>query len=173
MADDDHSAPAIRAEAIESLLIEKGLISAADIDEVVERYNDRIGPLNGARVVARAWRDPRFKRALLEDGTAAIAQFAFEGGQTEKLVVVDVADRVLRAAADRARQLLLRRHQRRPGAAAPSATAAPAGRRRAPTAPAPCPSSWRARCGWSPRSRWWPRWTSRAPTSACWWRGRR
>jgi nitrile hydratase len=91
---DDHSAPAIRAEAIESLLIEKGLISAADIDEVVERYNDRIGPLNGARVVARAWRDQEFKRALLEDGTAAIAQFAFEGGQTEKLVVVENTDRV-------------------------------------------------------------------------------
>jgi len=91
---DDHSAPAIRAEAIESLLIEKGLISAAEIDEVVERYNDRIGPLNGARVVALAWRDPEFKRALLEDGTAAIARFAFEGGQTEKLVVVENTDRV-------------------------------------------------------------------------------
>jgi len=91
---DDHSAPAIRAEAIESLLIEKGLISAADIDEVVERYNDRIGPLNGARVVARAWRDPTFKRALLADGTAAIAEFAFEGAQTEKLVVVENTDRV-------------------------------------------------------------------------------
>ena len=91
---DDHSAPAIRAEAIESLLIEKGLISATEIDEVVERYNDRIGPLNGARVVAHAWRDPEFKRALLEDGSAAIAQFAFEGGQTEKLVVVENTDRV-------------------------------------------------------------------------------
>ena len=90
----DRSAPAIRAEAIESLLIEKGLISAADIDAVVERYNDRIGPVNGARVVARAWRDPDFKRALLADGTAAIAEFAFEGGQTEKLVVVENTDRV-------------------------------------------------------------------------------
>jgi nitrile hydratase len=91
---DDHSAPAIRAEAIESLLIEKGLISAAEIDAVVERYNDRIGPLNGARVVARAWCDPRFKRALLADGTAAIAEFAFEGGETEKLVVVENTDKV-------------------------------------------------------------------------------
>ena len=52
---------AIRAEAIESLLIEKGLITAAEVDEVVERYNERIGPLNGARVVARAWRDAAFK----------------------------------------------------------------------------------------------------------------
>jgi nitrile hydratase subunit alpha len=80
---------AIRAEAIESLLIEKGLITAAEVDEVVERYNERIGPLNGARVVARAWRDAAFKHALLEDATAAVAPFEFEGGQTEKLVVVE------------------------------------------------------------------------------------
>jgi nitrile hydratase subunit alpha len=85
----DDRAPAVRAEAIESLLVEKGLLSASDIDDVVERYNDRTGPLNGARVVARAWRDPVFKRELLEDGTAAVAAFEFEGGQTEKLVVVE------------------------------------------------------------------------------------
>jgi nitrile hydratase len=86
---DERNAAAIRAEAIESLLIEKGLITAAAVDEVVERYNERIGPLNGARVVARAWRDPAFKQALLADGTAAVAPFQFEGGQTEKLVVVE------------------------------------------------------------------------------------
>ncbi len=85
----DPHALAIRAEAIESLLIEKGLISAADVDAVVERYNDRTGPLNGAKVVARAWCDPAFKRALLADGTATVAKFEFEGGQTEKLVVVE------------------------------------------------------------------------------------
>ena len=90
----DHHEPAIRAEAIESLLIEKGLIASSDIDEVVERYNDRTGPLNGARVVARAWRDGAFKKALLADGTAAVASFAFEGGQTEKLVVVENTARV-------------------------------------------------------------------------------
>jgi len=90
----DHHEPAIRAEAIESLLIEKGLIASADIDEVVERYNDRIGPLNNARVMARAWRDPAFKQALLADATAAVAPFAFEGGQTEKLVVVENTPRV-------------------------------------------------------------------------------
>lgn len=90
----DYHEPAIRAEAIESLLIEKGLIASSDIDEVVERYNDRTGPLNGARVVARAWRDPAFKTALLADGTAAVASFAFEGGQTEKLVVVENTARV-------------------------------------------------------------------------------
>jgi len=90
----DHRAPAVRAEAIESLLIEKGLITAAAVDEVVERYNDRTGPLNGARVVARAWRDADFKRALLADATAAVAPFAFEGGQTEKLVVVENSPKV-------------------------------------------------------------------------------
>jgi nitrile hydratase subunit alpha len=90
----DDRAPAIRAEAIESLLIEKGLITASAVDEVVERYNDRTGPLNGARVVARAWRDPAFKQALLADGTAAVAPFAFEGGQTEKLVVVENTPKV-------------------------------------------------------------------------------
>ena len=66
----------------------------SSVDEVVERYNERVGPLNGARVVARAWRDPAFKRALLADGTAAVEIFAFEGGQTEKLVVVENTPKV-------------------------------------------------------------------------------
>ncbi len=91
---EERNPAAIRAEAIESLLIEKGLMTAADVDDVVERYNERIGPLNGARVVARAWRDPAFKQALLDDGTAAIAPYEFEGGQTEKLVVVENTPRV-------------------------------------------------------------------------------
>jgi nitrile hydratase subunit alpha len=91
---EERNPAAIRAEAIESLLIEKGLITAADVDEVVERYNERIGPLNGARVVARAWRDSTFKQALLNDGTAAVAPYEFEGGQTEKLVVVENTSKV-------------------------------------------------------------------------------
>jgi nitrile hydratase subunit alpha len=91
---EERNPAAIRAEAIESLLIEKGLISAADVDEVVERYNERIGPLNGARVVARAWRDSAFKQALLKNGTAAVAPYEFEGGQTEKLVVVENTPKV-------------------------------------------------------------------------------
>jgi nitrile hydratase len=90
----DYRAPAVRAEAIEALLIEKGLITAAAVDEVVERYNDRTGPMNGARVVARAWCDAHFKRALLADATAAVAPFAFEGGQTEKLVVVENSPKI-------------------------------------------------------------------------------
>jgi nitrile hydratase len=80
---------AVRAAALESLLIERGLITAAAVDEVIATYNDRVGPMNGARVVARAWVDAGFRERLLADGTAAIAEFAFEGGQTEKLVVVE------------------------------------------------------------------------------------
>lgn len=87
MSDDDPQA--LRAEALESLLIDRGLLTSAAVDDVIATYNDRVGPMNGARVVARAWRDPAFKARLLADGTAAIAEFEFEGGQTEKLVVVE------------------------------------------------------------------------------------
>lgn len=93
MASDDDAHPpapqALRAEALESLLIERGLLTADAVDEVIGTYNDRIGPMNGARVVARAWVDPAFRARLLADGTAAIAEFGFEGAQTEKLVVVE------------------------------------------------------------------------------------
>jgi len=92
MTDHDHTPPtpqAIRAEALESLLIEKGLMSAEAVDAVIVRYSERVGPMNGARVVARAWSDADFRKRLLEDGTAAIEEFGFEGGQTEKLVVVE------------------------------------------------------------------------------------
>lgn len=78
---------AIRAEALESLLVEKGLLQPEQVDAVIARYNERVGPLNGARVVARAWTDPEFKARLLDNGTAAIEEFAFEGGQVDKLVV--------------------------------------------------------------------------------------
>jgi len=88
---DDHSVSqqAIRAEAIESLLIDKGLLSEEAVDEVIVQYNDRVGPMNGARMVARAWKDPAFKLRLLSDGTGAVAEFGFTGGQVEKLVVVE------------------------------------------------------------------------------------
>lgn len=81
--------PAIRAEALESLLIERGFLTAADVDDVIEQYNERVGPMNGARVVARAWVDPAYKARLLADGTAAIAELGVGGAQTEKLVVVE------------------------------------------------------------------------------------
>jgi nitrile hydratase len=85
----DEKPQAIRAEAIESLLVEKGLLSAEDVDSVIARFNERVGPMNGARVVAKAWCDETFKAALLADGTEAVAPFGFEGGQVDKLVVVE------------------------------------------------------------------------------------
>jgi nitrile hydratase len=90
----EHGAPdprALRAEALEALLAEKGLVDAAAIDAVVRRYEQDVGPLNGARVVARAWRDPDFKRRLLADGAAAIAELGLGGTQAERLVVVENA----------------------------------------------------------------------------------
>ena len=90
----DDQAQAIRTEALESLLIERGLLTAEAVDEVIATYNDRVGPMNGARVVARAWTDPAFRERLLADGTAAIAEFGFEGAQTEKLVVAENTARV-------------------------------------------------------------------------------
>ena len=80
---------ALRAEALESLLTEKGLVDADRIDETISFYNERVGPMNGAQVVARAWRDADFKARLLADGTAAIDEFGFSGGQVDKLVVVE------------------------------------------------------------------------------------
>lgn len=85
---------AIRAEALEAILVEKGLLSPEDVDSVITRYSERVGPMNGARVVARAWLDPAFRQALLDDGTAAIAEYQFEGGQVEKLVVVENTETV-------------------------------------------------------------------------------
>ncbi len=80
---------ALRAEALEALLIEQGVISEHAVDDTVALFNDRVGPLNGARVVARAWLDPAFREALLADGTAAIEPFGFQGGEVQKLVVVE------------------------------------------------------------------------------------
>lgn len=85
----EHEPQAIRTEAIESLLIEKGLLTPTAVDEVIARYAERVGPMNGARIVARAWKDPEFKKRLLTNGTAAIEEFDLEGGQVEKLVVVE------------------------------------------------------------------------------------
>jgi len=85
----EHAPQAARAEAIESLLQERGLLAPEAVDAVIERYNERMGPMNGARVVARAWSDPAFKRALLENATEAVEGFAFEGGEIQKLVVVE------------------------------------------------------------------------------------
>jgi nitrile hydratase len=88
------SAAALRAKAIESLLVEKGLLASDAIDRVVEIYEKDVGPLNGAKVVARAWCDPGYKRRLLEDGTAAVAELGFGGLQGAHLVVVENTPKV-------------------------------------------------------------------------------
>jgi nitrile hydratase len=88
------SAPALRAKAIEALLVEKGLLASDAIDRLVEIYEKDVGPLNGAKVVARAWSDPAYKRRLLKDATAAIAELGFGGVQGEHMVVVENSARV-------------------------------------------------------------------------------
>ena len=81
--------PALRMKALESLLVEKQLIDPKALDAVVELYEHKIGPHNGARVVARAWTDPAYKERLLRDGTAAIAELGYSGVQGEDMVVVE------------------------------------------------------------------------------------
>ena len=80
---------ALRTKALESLLIEKGVISTDAVDEIVRTYEQDIGPLNGARVVARAWADPDYRRWLLADGTAAIADMGFKGSEGAQIIVLE------------------------------------------------------------------------------------
>ena len=80
---------ALRVRALESILVEKEMIDPADLDAVVDAYENRIGPRNGAQIVARAWTDPDYKARLLADGTAAIGEFGFLGAQGEHMVVVE------------------------------------------------------------------------------------
>jgi nitrile hydratase len=79
----------LRVRALESLLTEKGLVDPAALDELIDTYQTRVGPRNGARVVARAWVDPEFKRRLLADATAAIAELGFIGRQGEDMVALE------------------------------------------------------------------------------------
>ena len=78
-----------RARALEELLIEKGIVSSEFIDQVVEAYAHDIGPMNGAKVVARAWVDPEYKQRLLADGTAAISELGFGGAEGDHIVAVE------------------------------------------------------------------------------------
>ncbi len=80
---------ALRVRALESILVEKEMIDPADLDAVVDAYENRIGPRNGAQIVARAWTDPEYRARLLADGTAAIGEFGFLGAQGEHMVVVE------------------------------------------------------------------------------------
>jgi nitrile hydratase subunit alpha len=81
----------LRTKALESLLVEKGLVSTDAIDALVQAYEEDIGPRNGARVVARAWTDPAYKQRLLTDGTAAINELGFVTGQGAEFVAVENA----------------------------------------------------------------------------------
>jgi nitrile hydratase subunit alpha len=80
---------ALRTKAMEALLIEKGLITTDAIDEIVRLYEQDIGPLNGAKVVAKAWKDPAYKQRLLENGTAAVAELGFTGRQGAEIVILE------------------------------------------------------------------------------------
>jgi len=93
MSNNDHSHdpsdPAIRVEALEALLVEKGLIDSATVDDVIRLYEENVGPMNGARLVARAWTDPDFKARLLENADDELADFDFSGMPPQHLVVVE------------------------------------------------------------------------------------
>src|SRR5689334_6817645 len=80
---------ALRVKALESLLVEKGLVDPTALDAIVDHFEHRVGPRNGARVVARAWTDAAFRERLLTDATAAIAELGYTGGQGEHMVAVE------------------------------------------------------------------------------------
>jgi len=89
---DGQNAPsetALRVKALESLLVEKGLVDPSALDAIVDHYEHKVGPRNGARVVARAWVDPAYKTRLLADATAAIAELGYSGTQGEYIVAVE------------------------------------------------------------------------------------
>jgi nitrile hydratase len=96
--DHDHQAVpsdlALRVKALESLLTEKGLVDSKALDALVDKYEHKVGPRNGAQVVARAWIDPAYKQRLLEDATAAIAELGYGGAQGEHMVVVENTPRI-------------------------------------------------------------------------------
>jgi nitrile hydratase len=88
------SDPALRVKALESLLLEKGLVDRVALDALVDTYEHKVGPRNGARVVAKAWTDPEFKKRLLESGTAAIAELGYSGEQGADIRVVENTPKV-------------------------------------------------------------------------------
>lgn len=86
--------PELRVKALEQVLVEKGLVDPAAVDALIETYETKVGPHNGARVVAKAWTDREYKRRLLENGTAAIAELGYSGIQGEDMVVVENTETV-------------------------------------------------------------------------------
>ena len=97
-SDHDHphshlpSDPALRVKALETILTRKGLIDPAALDVIIDTYQNKIGPKNGAQVVARAWSDPEFHAALMEDATAAVSEMGFYGRQGEHVTAVANSD---------------------------------------------------------------------------------
>ena len=83
------SDPELRVKAVETLLLNKGLIDSKTLDELIDTYENRIGPKNGAKVVAKAWVDSEYKKRLLNDATSAIRELSYQGRQGENMVVVE------------------------------------------------------------------------------------
>jgi nitrile hydratase len=79
----------LRVKSLESLLVEKGLVDRAALDAIVDTYEHKVGPRNGARVVARAWADPAYKQRLLADANDAMSEFGFVSKQGDRLVVLE------------------------------------------------------------------------------------
>jgi nitrile hydratase len=85
---------ALRVKALESLLVEKGLVDPAALDALIDTYENKVGPRNGAKIVARAWTDPKYKKRLLTDASKAIAELGFLGAQGEHMVVLENTPKV-------------------------------------------------------------------------------
>lgn len=88
------SDPTLRVRALESLLVEKGIVDPATLDALVDTYENKIGPRNGAKVVARAWVDPTFKTRLLADANDAMAEFGYVSKQGDRMVVIENTPKV-------------------------------------------------------------------------------
>ena len=92
----DHTEPPsdleLRVKALESLLVEKGLVNPDTLNTIIDTYEHKVGPRNGAHVVAKAWTDPEFKQALMTDATEAVASLGYCGRQGEHLMVVENTD---------------------------------------------------------------------------------
>ncbi len=90
----DESGPAARVKALEAILTEKGLLDPSALDAIVDAYETRVGPRNGARVVARAWTDPEYRKRLMANATAAVGELGFAGPEGDHLVAVENTDRI-------------------------------------------------------------------------------
>ncbi len=95
---DEHSrtptGAALRVKALEALLEEKGLVDTAALDTIIDTFENKVGPRNGARVVAKAWSDPEFRKRLLDNATAAVAELGFGGPEGGSLVAVENTPRI-------------------------------------------------------------------------------